>query len=317
MAKTQLSKEHRTKIYIAFGLFIFGIACLYRYWDVHGYTGNGAVTQTEVDAVKDYGAAVSQPATQLQADREQLDSDITNVPPVSETITPIKDIFANYEANSLRADQLYKGQWIHMHGLVQKVENSFYGPTVELVPSDANIHKPNSSVQLTTDKSLQAKFATYVPGDTLDAWCQGFENTPFGPVFGHCRFYANWKSARATPSAAPVAASADISDADQATQFGRIYPTTFDCTKVANGSNEDTICRDPDLADKDIKLGELIRRVRAVPEFRQDRINDSLTQAWNIRAKCNNAKCLSDWYDLVNNRLSDILAEQAVKKEPQ
>lgn len=96
-------------------------------------------------------------------------------------------------------------------------------------------------------------------------------------------------------------------DAKQALQFGRIYQTTFDCMKVATGSNEDIICRDQKLAEKDVQLGELIARMKASPDLDQKHVTAVLRKFWNIRATCKTADCLDEWYNIAIAKSNEAL----------
>lgn len=73
------------------------------------------------------------------------------------------------------------------------------------------------------------------------------------------------------------------------------YPTSFDCSK-AKSDSEHLICENEDLAEKDLRLADLIKKARtaAVDQaaFRQWARNEL-----KDRQKCHDTKCVSDWYD--------------------
>lgn len=102
-------------------------------------------------------------------------------------------------------------------------------------------------------------------------------------------------------------------DAKQAMQFGRIYQTTFDCMKVTTGSNEDIICRDQKLAEKDVQLGALIARMKASPDLDQKHVTAVLRKFWNIRATCKTADCLDEWYSLAIAKSNEALQSSRQK----
>ncbi|MFC0572400.1 hypothetical protein [Paraburkholderia solisilvae] len=73
------------------------------------------------------------------------------------------------------------------------------------------------------------------------------------------------------------------------------YPTSFDCSK-AKSDSEHLICENEDLAAKDVRLADLIKKARTVaadqPAFKEWARNEL-----KDRQKCHDAKCVSDWYD--------------------
>jgi uncharacterized protein len=73
------------------------------------------------------------------------------------------------------------------------------------------------------------------------------------------------------------------------------YPTSFDCSR-AKSDSEHLICENGDLAAKDVRLADLIKKARTVAvdpaafkEWARNELKD--------RQKCHDAKCVSDWYD--------------------
>jgi hypothetical protein len=114
-------------------------------------------------------------------------------PPVTQEITSVEKITANYDTNEVRADAEFKGKWLHIQGLVGAIK-VLSGPVVELLPLTTVLppsgnEKTVEPIFLTTDKTPNPMTALS-PGDKLDAWCQG--NGTLGvPVFDHCRFYIN------------------------------------------------------------------------------------------------------------------------------
>nr|WP_199040235.1 hypothetical protein [Dyella sp. ASV24] len=243
-------------------------------------------------------------------DDQAIPASTPPAPPVIRINAP--DLYAAYEANEVQADNLYKGRWLAVHGIVSSISKDFMDdPYLLLIGKNEY-----TTVHASFPKGALSELATLSKGTEVTVVCMGKGMIVTDPVLECGRSDApplpqsNPANPQPSPSKTPLTAAYAATTTDGASNAlssgsvdsppplpasTKTFPTSFDCGK-AKSDAEHMICNDAVLAQNDRELAVTFLQAKAAAND-QTAFKALMRNRWNLREQqCHDRACLIDWY---------------------